>query len=499
MSSINPSSSIHASVPPKAGPTSLATIDTPPPAVSKLATGTVIIGTVVRQEPNGKTFLQTEHGQLTLTTRLPMPTGTEIKIEVHAVGARMQAIVLSIAGKSVANAATLPAAGTPPQTASAQSQTKVPAQIVTQPSSAQVASSVSGNTGVSTTMPQGAAIAIAATLVPHASIAMPSAAPIAATDGHIPLRIAMLSLQVPEGTPSTTMPTIPLTTTPAGGAVLAGNVIGMSRQGGPVLQTSLGQLTLLIRAELPTGTAITFELLDPPSPRAAKLELTARTALQLSAEWASLKSALEILGKTDPAIQATLMNATLPTTGKDMVAKLFHFFSALSKGDIRDWLGERTLRSIESAGKGALAQKLSDEFIQLSRLALRGDDEWRTILFPILHESEMRQAKLFLRHHESGDEDTDAGEAGTRIIVEVSLSHLGELQLDGLYHARRFDVILRTLNTLPVFMTTEIRSIFENCCKISGLKGDILFRTDEPFAPTPLRKANNKVEIGLEA
>ncbi|PCJ58759.1 MAG: hypothetical protein COA65_07315 [Rhodospirillaceae bacterium] len=457
---------------------------------------------MIRQEPNGQTFLQTEHGQLTLTTRLPMPTGTEIKIEVHAVGARMQAIVLSVAGKSVANSAAIPTAGTPPQAASAQpqTQTKVPAQIATQPSSAQVAPSVSGNTGVSTTMSQGATmsqgttLAIAATLVPHAP-----AAPIAATGGHIPLRIAMLSLQVPEGTPSTTMPTIPLTTTPAGGAVLAGNVIGMNRQGGPVLQTSLGQLTLLIRADLPTGTAITFELLDPPSPRAAKPELTARTALQLSAEWASLKAALEILGKTDPAIQATLINATLPTAGKDMVAKLFHFFSALSKGDIRDWLGERTLRSIESAGKGALAQKLSDEFIQLSRLALRGDDEWRTILFPILHESEMRQAKLFLRHHESGDEDADAGEAGTRIIVEVSLSHLGELQLDGLYHARRFDVILRTLNALPVFMTTEIRSIFENCCKISGLKGDILFRTDEPFAPTPLRKANNKVEIGLEA
>ena len=115
MSNINPSSSVHASVPPKAGPTSLATIDTPPPAVSNLTTGTVIIGTVIRQEVNGKTLLQTEHGQLTLTTtRLPMPTGSEVKIEVHAVGARIQAIVLSIAGKNVANVAAPPATGLPP-------------------------------------------------------------------------------------------------------------------------------------------------------------------------------------------------------------------------------------------------------------------------------------------------------------------------------------------------------------------------------------------------
>jgi len=323
--------------------------------------------------------------------------------------------------------------------------------------------------------------------------------PVSATDGHIPLRIAMLSLQVPEGISSTTTPTIPLTATPAGGAVLAGNVIGTNRQGGPVLQTSLGQLTLLVQAKLPTGTTVTFELLDPPASQAAEPKLAARTALQLSAEWATLKAALEIIGETNPAIQTTLTNTTLPTAGKDMVAKLFHFFSALAKGDVRDWLGDRTLRSIESAGKGALAQRLSDEFIQLSRLALRGDDEWRTILFPILHESEMHQAKLFLRHHDSEHEDADTGEAGTRIIVEVSLDHLGEMQLDGLYHARRFDVILRTLNTLPAFMTTEIRSIFENCCKISGLKGDILFRTDEPFAPTPIRKASNRTGIGLEA
>ncbi|MGB1548066.1 MAG: hypothetical protein ACPHIA_05990, partial [Alphaproteobacteria bacterium] len=322
-------------------------------------------------------------------------------------------------------------------------------------------------------------------------------APTPAGGGAIPLRIAVLSLQMPAGEPPVAIPNLPMAAVPTGGTVLTGSVIGTNGQGQPVLQTPLGQLALPVRTALPNGTMLTFELLAPPAPRAGGAESLSRSALQMAAEWTNLREALQTLAQTDPALQATMMNVALPKTGTDMVAKLFHYLSALVKGDIRNWLGERTLRSLERAGKEGLVQRLADEFGQMSRLALRGGEEWRTILFPILHESELHQARLFLRHRK-GDQDGEKDDAtGTRIIVEVSLTRLGEMQLDGFYHARRFDLILRTHHPLPTYMTTEIRSIFENCCESTNLRGDILFRANEPFSPTPLREPHSD-DLGFE-
>lgn len=508
MSNVNPSSSVHSSVPPKAGPTSLAAIANPPPAIAKLASGTVIIGTVLRQEAQGHTFLRTEHGQLTLTTRLPLPTGTEVKLEVQAVGARLQAIILSVNGRQVASGATIPvptpapppAAGGPSVTPQAGPAASTPASGSAPTTQGQAASQPVPPSGAGITPAAGTptlqSAAISATLVPGASNPGVTSTPLASGQA-IPLQIAVLSLQMPGGTPPATTPAIPMATSATGGTVLTGNVLGANGQGQPVLQTPLGQLTLPIRAELPTGAVLTFELLEPPIQRAGGAESFSRTALQMTAEWASLKEALQTFGQTDPALQATMMNVAIPKTGTDMVAKLFHYLSALVKGDIRNWLGERALRSLDRAGKEVLVQRLSDEFTQMSRLALRGGEEWRTILFPILHESDLHQARLFLRHHGSEQDGTDDEATGTRIIVEVSLTRLGELQLDGLYHARRFDLILRTHTPLPVYMTTQIRSIFEGCCESSALRGDIMFRANEPFASTPLRKPHSS-DLGLE-
>lgn len=496
MSNINPSASVPSSVPPKAGLTTLAAINNPPPAIAKLAAGTVLVGTVTRQEPSGQTFLRTEHGQLTLTTRLPLPTGAEVKLEVQAVGARMQAIILSVGGQPPSNAAVPPAPqGAPPAGGKAAPPPGSPpgeARPAMQPAPAGTAV----QTAAPASAPQGTVIA--ATLHPGPNNAAINAG--AAASRAIPLQIVPLYLAAPSGVPQGTLPTIPMATAPAGGTVLSGTILGANGQGGLLLQTPLGQLTLPVRAELPAGAVLTFELLDPPPQRTAGPEQAERTALRMSAEWTGLKEAIGALAKNDPIVQATLLNGILPKPGADLVAKLFHFFSALSKGEIRDWLGEQTLRSIERAGNGALAQQLSDEFSQLSRLALRGGDEWRTILFPILHESELHQAKLFLRHHDDDQDGSGNPETGTRIIVEISLNRLGDVQLDGLYHVRRFDLILRTQNPLPAFMTTEIRSIFEGCCGACGLKGDILFRENEPFAPTPLRKASGMpaTDLGLE-
>ena len=85
---------------------------------------------------------------------------------------------------------------------------------------------------------------------------------------------------------------------------------------------------------------------------------------------------------------------------------------------------------------------------------------------------------LLTRQHRR-DEDGEEGEEGevegaTRFVVELELSRLGPLQLDGLVRQSRFDLIVRTTSPLAAEMRRDILGIFDDsiaasasCCSFS--------------------------------
>jgi hypothetical protein len=124
------------------------------------------------------------------------------------------------------------------------------------------------------------------------------------------------------------------------------------------------------------------------------------------------------------------------------------------------------------------------DFGQIARLAdPPSPGEWQPILVPLHDGERLRQLRLFVRRHRGDDE---GAEGGTRFIVDIELSRLGELQLDGLIYERRFDLILRSHEAMAADARRDIAAIFAEGLSTAGLVGRLSFQVARAFPVAPL-------------
>lgn len=288
------------------------------------------------------------------------------------------------------------------------------------------------------------------------------------------------------------MPSPPPAT--GGGAILPGVVASNAANGATLLRTEIGMLALHGRTSLQPGTAVTVQVMTqqppPPSPAGAQPApppvLTAGPAQGVSA-WPALGDALDLLSRTDPQAAQALGRA-LPAPDGRMVANAIAFLQASQSGDIRQFTGERVLRALERAGpKGRdLLDRLGDD---MRDLATRGRDggggEWRTHAVPFAAGGEIDRIAIVTRRDGGGEGDGtgDGRDSGTRFLIDLDLTRLGAMQLDGLYRGRQraFDLILRTRTPLPAEMRRDLLALWTETAEALGLAGTLGFQTVERF------------------
>jgi len=288
--------------------------------------------------------------------------------------------------------------------------------------------------------------------------------------------VGRLSALLPHA--STPAPTAPGTTAPLQGVVLSN-----THANTPVLQTPVGTLTLEVAAPLPPGSRIAFDIVSRglPQPAAEAASPAAASPATLAHGWPALQEALQALQDT-PAqpLAAGLGPATnmVPQPGPRLASGLLFFLSALSAGDLGRWLGGQALQGLRHAGRDTLVQRLTQDFGQLGRMADAAPGDWRLLAMPIVNGQHVEQLRLWLRQHRDDDrrKSQRRGREATRFILEVELSDLGDLQLDGLVHVKRFDLMLRSRRSLPSDMRREITRIFEEANAIGGYSGSIGFQ-----------------------
>jgi hypothetical protein len=117
-------------------------------------------------------------------------------------------------------------------------------------------------------------------------------------------------------------------------------------------------------------------------------------------------------------------------------------------------------------------------------------------MFLPLHDGqELHQVNLYLRGKRRGN-DGEELDTGTRFVVEVDMTRLGPLQLDGLVHGRRFDLMLRSRAVLSPAMRRDIEAIFDEARGIGGYAGTIGFQVAASFPVAPLEQAKRKSAAG---
>lgn len=326
---------------------------------------------------------------------------------------------------------------------------------------------------------------------PPANAAMPTANPAHPTSNRaVSTQPSSRSLATPN--PEQAPPTFTRAPSPASpppnAVIVTGTAVPPPAAGLLALRSPLGLLTVVTGHFLPVGSLVTFEVVGvAPANDTAPGGAPQASALELTRDWPALRETLNVLHSNDPNLFARLAESVLPQPGTRLASAMLFFISALHQGNVASWLGERIDAELARAGMGNLANNLVEDFRQLARTVDEGGPgAWRTYLIPVMEGGEPRQIRFFHRNLGQNDGDGNARERDSRFLVDIDLSRLGAMQLDGLLQGRRFTLVLRTATLLESKARHQLSEIFRDGCECAGLTGEIGFGGADGFVPLPL-------------
>lgn len=278
---------------------------------------------------------------------------------------------------------------------------------------------------------------------------------------------------------------------------VAAVALGKDSAGGVIMHTRLGTFTL---PNLPTdsiapGTPLQWQvkaLTPPPATEALQAVATPKTALasaiQLTAEWSALSELTSVLQSMQSSMAAQALQRLVPHIGNNFSAGLLFFINVLRKGDIGEWLGRDVVKHLERIGKSDLVPRLGTDIAAVRSLFTEQQPgNWQALFFPVMVDRQLEHAQLFLKQEA---QDKKEGGAGTRFVVELDLSNLGPMQMDGFIKKResatQFDLVIRTLGELPDDIRTDIHAIYDKAQQATGMHGSLNFRQVHEFPVHPL-------------
>lgn len=296
---------------------------------------------------------------------------------------------------------------------------------------------------------------------------------------------SMSQLRIVSVTPQGETPPVPQQ-----GQIL-GEVEFVTTHGQPSIRAGGQSFLLRLPASLPIGTQVLFEQ-TPMTPQQVmtsfQLDALRQTAPATgftplwSTTWPALQETMDALNAIGGMPNAQAIRDSIPSPTPRLVPTALFFLAALRSGAVESWLGEGTLQSLRSAGKSALADRLTGDFGRISAQSKEPvSGEWRAISMPMMHDGEIGQMQFYIRRQ--GQEDTpeekDDMRAAppTRFILNLHLSRMGDMQLDGLLRKKTFDLILRSADALPESMRRELMGSFAKGLKQAEMEGGISFQT----------------------
>lgn len=187
-----------------------------------------------------------------------------------------------------------------------------------------------------------------------------------------------------------------------------------------------------------------------------------------------LAQALDELGRADPALART-MASRIPQPGPQLAAQMLNVMVATQTGDIRALIGEQAFRALEQAGRSDLLRGLSDEFAGGgARESPAPPGDWRSLPLPFLLGQE---AGRLMIHFENRDPNRPGGtdDDRQRFVIDLDMTRLGPLQLEGLYKDRRLDLVVRTTAALPSEARKELAGRYATALEDTRLNGRLEF------------------------
>jgi len=273
------------------------------------------------------------------------------------------------------------------------------------------------------------------------------------------------------------------------GIELKAMVIASDGKGQMTLSLQNG-LTLNVQSSqpMPVGTQVMLglkpngdvEVVDMLLPAAdAKASLISK----LLVSWDGLDKALERLQQTNPAAAQQLLKP-LPSLAKGLLPGFVQFMNAVKGAQLEDLFNKDALEALRSIG---LEGQLRQDVQQMHALHQKAQEDatWRSFIFPYVEDQQDQQPKQGSFYWRS---DHDGEESSHRFVMNMSLSALGTIQLDGLVKGKNLYLKMRTIQDLGPEITQGIQDVVKNTLEKLGWQGFTKVEQTSAFTVDPLNE-----------
>ncbi len=261
--------------------------------------------------------------------------------------------------------------------------------------------------------------------------------------------------------------------TPGPNQIIA-TVTGNGPNGQVILQA--GDTTLYVKqsANAPVGTNLLVTV------EQAKTATLLPLAIPDTPNFAALQQVLTTLAQIDPQLAQQVIANHIPQPTAGLPGALLFFMSAFKQGDVRNWLGADAVDALTRAGKFELLAKLTQELTntgQTAQDAVVG--EWRSYPIPLQANNQFQIVNFYV--HGQGERDAGKNAAGaraahTRFLIDVRMSKLGAMQLDGFVQPKKLDMIVRSENILPEGLHRNLRETYTRALTGIDYAGSLNFQ-----------------------
>jgi hypothetical protein len=522
-----------------------------PGTIESLTPGTTLSGFIINRDAAGNPVLRTENGDVIFSSNFFLKIGSEVVIRVQFQGGETLARILSVNGQPPEIAEKLSSfAGDPEVIVGghlAQSKTDAPA---TQAAQAVRGNSAGPQITLSGTLVSTHATAEALPATPAGTqltfklvslnVASPPATPAApqlAIGGNNPSSVSYAAYAKLAPTPTTptgqpiavpiasaqaqpvqNQPTASAVPTPSAplqiGQTLSGQVFVNEHSGEPLLQTPIGVIRLAPDVKLANGSLVSLEITNIVTPHPLQAAGTTQPStpfMQLATQWHSVRDIFSLLLGTNSPFGASNAAGGLPsllslgaarqdtaaqntTIAQSIVAGMSAYVAALRSGDIRGWLGKAATAWLEENGHKQLLNKAGGEFAEIARhYANAPPGHWQPLFYPLALFGELHQLRMFVKRDRKEGKEQDQRkkpDGDTRFIVELELTQLGELQLDGFVRRQdkklEFDLVIRSLQGLSDDIRRDLLVIYNRMGEATGYQGGLTFQSVKNFPVNPM-------------
>ena len=266
--------------------------------------------------------------------------------------------------------------------------------------------------------------------------------------------------------------------------LISAQVAATTPSGQPILYTPLGVMITDEKLSLLAGQKIKLQII----PNKIRIPTDITPELRVSdyfnfREWTNLEKMIEEIRTTQHSINMESIISKIPKPDNKMTAKMLFFLQALKGASIKNWLGIDNSIFLEKTNPD-LFKQLDEDFLILSRNLIEpGTNEWRTTIIPIMNGLGLDHFQ-FHTQDQSFHKENHADKKGARFIIDLELSHLGRIQIDGLTRKKNknFDLIIRSERDLGNQIKKKINTIYLNFTKIMTFSGQISFQVSKKFA-----------------